>query len=55
LTALASLSWLAAALLVATGAMEANVGLMLWPAAALHGVLGILPTRAFMASPRSAG
>jgi hypothetical protein len=44
----AALSWLAAAFLVVSGAIGANVGLLLWPAAALHLILAVLLTRAWM-------
>src|ERR1700685_2831791 len=36
LAPLMALSWLAAVFLIATGLMGANVGMLLWPAAALH-------------------
>ena len=49
---LAALSWLAAAFLVVSGAAGANVGLLLWPAAALHLILAVLLTRAWMESWR---
>ncbi len=52
---LAALSWLAAAFLVVSGAVGANVGLLLWPAAALHLILAVLLTRARMENRRSAG
>ena len=52
---LAALSWLATAFLVVSGALGANVGLLLWPAAALHLILAVLLTRTFMASRRSPG
>jgi hypothetical protein len=42
------LSWLAAAFLILSGVASANVGLLLWPAAALHVILGVLLTRAWM-------
>jgi len=51
---LAALSWLATAFLVVS-ALGANVGLLLWPAAALHLILAVLLTRTFMASRRSPG
>ncbi len=41
---LVALSWLAAAFLVVTGLIGANVGLLLWPAAALHLILAVLLT-----------
>jgi hypothetical protein len=47
---LAALSSLAAAFLILSGLASANVGLLLWPAAALHVILGILLTRAWMGS-----
>jgi hypothetical protein len=50
---LAALSWLAAAFLVVSGAVGADVGLLLWPAAALHLLLAVLLTRASMESRRS--
>lgn len=49
---LTALSWLAAAYLVVSGAAGANVGLLLWPAAALHVILAVLLTRAWMESRR---
>jgi hypothetical protein len=49
---LAALSWLAAAFLLVTGVVGANVGPLLWPAAALHVILGILLTRAWMGRER---
>ncbi len=55
LAPLMALSWLAAALLIVTGLMGANVGLLLWPAAALHLILAVLLTRTWMQSWRSAG
>ena len=45
---LAALSWLAAAFLIVTGVIGANVGTLLWPAAALHLILAILLARAWM-------
>ena len=45
---LAALSWLAAAFLIISGTVGANVGIMLWPAAALHVILAVLLTRAWM-------
>ncbi len=45
---LTALSWLAAAFLIVTGLIGANVGILLWPAAALHLILAILLTRAWM-------
>ena len=50
-----ALSWLAAVFLIATGLVGANVGILLWPAAALHLILAVLLTRAWMESRRSAG
>lgn len=44
LVPLVALSWLAAVFLVVTGLMGANVGLLLWPAAALHLILAVLLT-----------
>jgi hypothetical protein len=41
---LLALSWLAAAFLVVTGLIGVNVGLLLWPAAALHLILAGLLT-----------
>jgi hypothetical protein len=55
LMSLMALSWLAAAFLVATGLIGANAGVLLWPAAALHLILAVLLTRAWMESRRSAG
>ncbi len=52
---LAALSWLAAAFLVVSDVVGANVGLLLWPAAALHLILAVLLTRARMENRRSAG
>ncbi len=49
-----ALSWLAAAFLIITGLIGANVGMLLWPAAALHVILGVLLTRAWMESRRLA-
>jgi hypothetical protein len=49
---LAALSWLAATFLGVSGAAGVNVGLLLWPAAALHLVLAVLLTRAWMESRR---
>ena len=54
LTPLVALSWLAAAFLIITGLIGANVGMLLWPAAALHVILGVLLTRAWMESRRLA-
>ena len=55
LTPLMALSWLAAAFLIITGLIGANVGILLWPAAALHLILAILLARVWMESRRSAG
>ena len=55
LAPLMALSCLAAAFLIATGLIGANVGMLLWPAAALHLILAILLTRAWIESRRSAG
>ena len=52
---LTALSWLAAAFLIVTGLMGANVGILLWPAAALHLILAVLLTRVWVESRRSAG
>ncbi len=49
---LAALGWLAVAFLVVSGVVGANVGLLLWPAAALHLILAVLLTRALMESRR---
>jgi Flp pilus assembly protein TadB len=49
---LVALSWLAAAFLAVTGLIDANVGLLLWPAAALHLILAVPLTRAWMESRR---
>jgi Flp pilus assembly protein TadB len=49
---LVALSWLAAAFLVLTGLIGANVGLLLWPAAALHLILAVLLTRTWARRPR---
>jgi hypothetical protein len=51
---LMALSWLAAAFLIATGRIGANVGVLLWLAAALHLILAVLLTRAWMEGPRTA-
>jgi hypothetical protein len=48
LVALLVLSWLAAAFLVTTGLNGKTVGLLLWPAAALHLVLAVLLTWAWV-------
>ena len=52
---LTALSWLAAAFLIVTGLIGANVGILLWPAAALHLILAVLLTRVWMESRRSEG
>lgn len=44
LVPLVALSWLATAFLVVTGLRGVSVGLLLWPAAALHLVLAVLLT-----------
>lgn len=44
LVPLVALSWMAAAFLVITGIIGANVGWLLWPAAALHLILAVLLT-----------
>jgi len=44
LVPLVALSWLEAAFLVVTGLIGAKVGLLLWPAAALHLILAVLLT-----------
>ena len=48
LVALMALSWLATAFLVASSAIGATVGILLWPAAALHLFLAVLLTWAWM-------
>ncbi len=55
LVPLMALSWLAAAFLIVIGLIGANVGILLWPAAALHLILAVLLTRVWMESRRSAG
>jgi len=55
LAPLVALSWLAAAFLIVTGMIGASVGILLWPAAALHLILAVLLTRAWMESRRPAG
>ena len=55
LAPLMALSWLAAAFLIVTGLIGAAVGVFLWPAAALHLILAVLLTRAWMQSSRSVG
>ncbi len=49
---LAALSWLAAAFLIVSGVIGGNVGLLLWPAAAVHLILAVLLTRAWMERQR---
>jgi hypothetical protein len=46
---LMALSWLAAAFLILSGVIGANVGLLLWPATALHLILAVLLSRARIA------
>jgi hypothetical protein len=46
---LTALSWLGAAFLILSGVIGANVGLLLWPAAALHLILAVLLSRARIA------
>ena len=53
LAALLALSVLAGAFLIITGLIGANVGALLWPAAALHLILAVLLTRAWMESRRA--
>jgi hypothetical protein len=55
LSPLTALSWLAAAFLIVTGLIGSRVGVLLWPAAALHLILAALLTRAWIGSRRSAG
>ena len=55
LAPLMALSWLAAIFLIATGLIGANAGMLLWPAAALHLILTVLLTRAWMQSRGSVG
>ncbi len=45
---LIALSWVAAAFLIVTGLIGTTVGMFLWPAAALHLILAVLLTRAWM-------
>jgi hypothetical protein len=54
LVPLVALSWLAAAFLIVSGVVGATVGILLWPAAALHLVLAVLLTRALMEGRRAA-
>jgi hypothetical protein len=51
LVPLVTLSWLAAIFLVVTGLTGGNVGLLLWPAAALHLILAVLLTRTWASGP----
>jgi hypothetical protein len=51
LVPLVALSWLAAVFLVVTGLIGANVGLLLWPAAALHLILAALLTWTWVSAP----
>lgn len=51
LVPLVALSWLAAAFLVVTGLIGANVGLLLWPAAAFHLILAALLTWTWASAP----
>jgi len=51
LVPLVALSWLAAAFLVVSGFIGANVGLLLWPAAALHLILAVVLTWTWRAAP----
>ncbi len=55
LAPLMTLSWLAAAFLIVTGLMGTTVGMFLWPAAALHLILAVLLTRAWVEGRHSAG
>lgn len=48
---LIALSWLAAAFLFVTGLVGVNVGLLLWPAAALHLILAVLLSLARATAP----
>jgi hypothetical protein len=48
---LVALSWLAAAFLVVTGLIGADVGMLLWPAAALHLILAVLLTWTWASAP----
>ncbi len=52
LVPLMALSWLASAFLIATGLIGANAGMLLWPAGALHLILAVLLTRAWMQGRR---
>ena len=49
-----AVSVLAAAFLIGSGVVGANVGVLLWPAAALHLILAILLTRVWVESRRAA-
>jgi hypothetical protein len=51
LVPLVALSWLAVAFLVVTGLTGTNVGLLLWPAAALHLILAVLLTWTWARAP----
>ena len=53
LVPLVALSWLAAAFLVVTGLIGANVGFLLWPAAALHLILAALLTWTWVSAPET--
>ena len=55
LAPLMALSWLAAAFLIVSGLIGTNVGMLLWPAGALHLILAVLLTRAWVEGQRSAG
>jgi hypothetical protein len=55
LSALMALSWLVAAFLIVTGVIGTSVGILLWPATALHLILAALLTRAWIESRRAAG
>ena len=48
LIAVAALSWLAPVFLFAFGVWGGSIGLLLWPAAALHFMLALMLTRAWM-------
>ena len=51
LVPLVVLNWLATAFLVVTGLIGANVGVLLWPAAALHLILAVLLTWSWIGAP----
>jgi hypothetical protein len=51
LVPLVALSWLATAFLLITGLIGANLGLLLWPAAALHLILAVLLTWTWATAP----